>query len=425
MQQRQLTHGAKLSNPVPVPDEPVLHGGMKRMMPKFLLREQALFLTTLYAGICGLVFCSTTFGATGADPDQEPETASGRRLPDEETSPLYGIISLTADSVSNLSGGKRTGTALESLLHVGGAVDGVLVGLPRGGRFKLSVVYINSQRPSLNYIGDAQVASNTSAATAIRVDQIWYRQDLAAGTLRLRAGIIDLNQYFDVMENAQNLVNSSFGVSPAISANAPISIYPKPGFGAMLRWGRGDSALRAAVFQGNPDRRNGLFNDGRTMIGEWQPLGAAPDGNSTAVKLGLWQCRCETGSAPAAELHTWGWYGSVQESVFRRKGKAAVLFLHVAASPGSASTTPFAAAAGVNVPAPFAHRPDDAFSVGATRQSLRHLPAETSYEVTYVLSLAHDFSLQPDLQYVVNPSGVYPDAWVFLLRAHFYYDTDF
>lgn len=46
---------------------------------------------------------------------------------------------------------------------------------------------------------------------------------------------------------------------------------------------------------------------------------------------------------------------------------------------------------------------------------------ETSYEVNYLWNINTHLALQPDLQYVTQPSGVpqpVPDAFVFILRLY-------
>lgn len=383
----------------------------------------------------GALWCAciavTLWSSIGIAQAQNTEKAghdsyAGRLFTEDEGTPFFAAVSITADSVSNLSGGIRKGTAFASLVQVIGAMYGKVIGLPSHSRFNLSLIRTDSQLPSVKYIGDSQVASNISANTATRIYQLWYRQDLPSVPVRLRVGVIDLNLHFDVTESAGTLINSSFGFTPVITVNAPaVSTYPKPGYGAMLLWAHGDTAARVGVFQGNALDRGSVFHDGQTIIGEWQHLGVTPRNRPYTLKLGAWQCDCAGGSPGAARLNTWGGYGSVQMSLGTRAGAPVSVFGHLAVSPSQDSLVPAAVALGFNVPAPFISRAKDLLSVGLTRENLRHLPAETSYEVTYVAALAEHFSLQPDMQYIVHPSGVYPNAWVFMLRVSYSYDDFF
>ncbi len=356
----------------------------------------------------------------------QKESYAGRLFTEDEGTPFFAAVSVTADAVGNMAGGIRTGISFDSLIQVIGAMYGSVIGLPTHSRFNLSLIRIDSQLPSVNYIGDAQIASNISASTATRIYQFWYRQDVPGLPLRLRVGVIDMNLHFDVTESAGTLINSSFGFTPAITANAPaVSTYPKPGYGAMGLWAHGDSAVRFGVFQGNALERRTVFHGGQTLIGEWQHLGVGPRDHPYTLKLGAWQCDCASGVPGGSQLNLWGGYGSVQVSMGRRAGAPISLFAHLAASPSQDSVAPLATAAGFNLPAPLSFRAHDTLSVGVTRQDLRDLPAETSYEATYVAALADDLSLQPDFQYIVHPSGIYDNAWVFMLRVNYNYDEAF
>ncbi len=331
-------------------------------------------------------------------------------------------MSWSGEIVSNLAGGIKTGATEDSLLHAGFAANSDAMGLPPGGRLKLSIIRIDSGRPSKNLVGDAQVVSNIAAHSATRIYQFWFRQDFASKRLQLRAGVIDFNQYFDVLGSAGDLVNSSFGISPGISANMPAAIYPKPGFGAMARWRERGTAFSVGVFQGDPVKRDTLFHNGRNIIVEWQPFGYRSGSDSPRLKMGLWQCRCNAG-APEGKVRTWGFYGSLQVPIDAAPGL--VLFAHLAASPGPRSQAPFSAALGATMDSPLPGRTGDRLSLGITRQDIRTHAAETALEATYVAPLSGGVSLQPDLQYVINPGGTLPDALVFMIRLHLEMTTHF
>ena len=387
--------------------------------------KRAIIATGWMAVIIQCVWCMVP-GIAHADPaGSGEESRAGRQLPLEEYTPYFAAVTYTVDGVSDLSGGQRTGSGYVSLLLVGGGINGAAIGLPAGSRFEITALHIDSQEPSVKYIGDAQVASNIEAPTASRIAQLWYRQDIAAIPLRVWVGLIDLNQYLDVTESAATLLNSSFGITPVISGNVPTSTYPKPGYGAMVRWKKNDSALHLGIFQGNPEVRKDVFHDGRMLIAEWEPMGAGDEGAMT-LKLGTWHCHCSTGeNNEGGFISAWGGYGSLQVPVGRRAGEPAVAFLHLAGSPSSDSASPFALAAGFSLPSPIGRRPDDVLSMGLTRMNLRDLDAETSYELTYAAKLIDGVTVQPDLQYIVSPGGVNSDAWVFTMRLNFEFETHF
>jgi len=380
---------------------------------------------TVLAWWVGMALLAISGIASADSANTGEDTASGRQLPVEEYTPYYGVVTYTLDGVSNLTGGQRTGTGYVSLLQVGGGVNGVAIGLPATSRIEISALRVDSQNPSVKYIGDTQVASNIEAPSASRLNQLWYRQDIPGTPLRVWAGLIDLNQYLDVTESASTLINSSFGITPVISGNVPTSTYPKPGYGTMLRWEGRDSALHLGIFQGNPEVRKDVFHDGRMLIAEWQPVGARGEGSPIEAKLGAWQCHCTSGPDQSALIQAWGGYGSLQIALGRRADEPVVAFLHLSGSPSHDSISPFSVAAGFLLPSPFGQRPDDHLSMGVTQMNLRGLAAETSTELTYQFSLMDDIALQPDVQYIASPGGMYPAAWVFTLRFNIAFDTHF
>jgi len=113
--------------------------------------------------------------------------------------------------------------------------DGDSVGLSEALKFEISFAAIYSKEPSANYIGDFQVASNIDAPSDLLIytGTIGYEfTDLY--NLNVAAGLIDLNSIYDVTDSSGYLINSSFGISAALSANGAFSIYPKPGYALNL-----------------------------------------------------------------------------------------------------------------------------------------------------------------------------------------------
>ncbi|MGA7802566.1 MAG: carbohydrate porin [Gammaproteobacteria bacterium] len=315
---------------------------------------------------------------------------------------------LDTEAVSNVAGGLRRATAYDTVLHGGVNLDSAALGLWNGGRLRLSAVRITSGQPDVHNVGDLQVASNLAAPSATRIYQFWYRQRLARG-LALRAGLVDMNQYFAVTPHASTFLNSSFGILPTVSANVPTSIYPKPGAGVMLdaRGNGWDTELGA--FQGEPSRRGEPFGHGAMVIGQVQ---------RGAVQAGVWSYR-ETGEASRAD---WGAYGSVAGAL----GHGVKGFVQLGASPRSGNTVPYYLGAGLMAGSPLPGRTGDRLGIALARAWIRSTAAraETAWELTYVTRLSRHFYLQPDVQYIVHPSGstTVHNATVVFLRAHLEFD---
>lgn len=316
---------------------------------------------------------------------------------------------LDTEAMSTVDGGLRRGTAADTVLQVAGRLDTGALGLWSGGRVYLAAVHIVSGEPSSRYIGDLQGASNLAAHSTSRVYQFWYRQRLGA-TASVRVGLIDLNQYLAVTDNAGLLINSSFGILPTISGNVPSSIYPEPGVGAVVELGSADATTRIGLFQGQPEHRGEPFDGGAMVIGQHSRGG---------VTLGAWQYRGHGTTVPAND---WGAYAIVDRNLFQSGGRRIAGFLQAGASPGHVNTVPYYLGVGLQIPGLVPGRPGDRMAAGVARAWIRHsaVGAETTWELTYAAQIGRHTYLQPDLQYIVHPAGAVDpaSATVATLRLH-------
>jgi carbohydrate-selective porin OprB len=77
--------------------------------------------------------------------------------------------------------------------------------------------------------GAAQLYSNIDASSRTTLYEIWFEQRLMYDRLRFKAGKIDANTEFAVVQNAGEFLNSSMGYSPTIVTFPPI---PSPNRGS-------------------------------------------------------------------------------------------------------------------------------------------------------------------------------------------------
>lgn len=369
--------------------------------------------------------CALTCALATLTPLKVPmaQTTSGPLLDfiPEQGSPYYINFAASGERVDNLRGGLATGHDYNLLLQGGFAVNTTELGLPRGGRIRLTAIHTNGGLSSERLIGDTQIASNIEAPDASRLYDIWFRQDFSQLPLRLRLGVIDFNEYFNVTNSASTLINSSFGIGAALSSNAPFSIYPEPGFGAMLRYGDAESHVQAGIFSGKPQEHARFDGQGQLSVIEWR--GKASD--NLTLDAGVWHCNCA--ATPDADVFSSnrGLYGSLEQQLDRSNAEPITLFFRTGVSDGSTTTVPWSFATGFSLPAPFIGRPDDIFSAGVTQANFHGDTAETSYEVTYVWQADSAIGIQSDFQYIDSPSGILADAWVFILRLNVFYDKHY
>ncbi|MGH8226152.1 MAG: carbohydrate porin [Gammaproteobacteria bacterium] len=351
-----------------------------------------------------LALCLVPFAGHAQQSD-----ASARLIP--LPSPHKGLsfgLHWDTDIYGNLDGGVKRGYATDSVLSLGFGLDTGKLGWWQGGEFAFGLQAIASTHPS-EYAGDLQTLSNLDAPNRRQIAEFWYAQSLGNAIL-VRAGIIDMNRFFDANSTAGLFPNSSFGIMPSISANVPVSIYPTYGWGAMAQFGADKNGWRAGVFQGDPEHRSTALKGGAMLVAErdWQTAGSG-----TQVGIGAWYRRASVESGlPTSD---WGAYANLEQPLPNHPDTSA--FLQVGASPGAVNTVPVYLGGGI-VFHDVSHTVSD-LGFGFARAWIRGHAAETSLEATATLPLFDDkIALQPDLQYILHPSGIYPNALVVGLRLH-------
>jgi len=387
---------------------------------------------------------------------------------------------------ADVSGGGRQGTSYNGLTIAKLDVDlDKLVGWS-GAEFFTSAFDVHGHGPSGSMVGNLQLASNLEATPSVKLYDLWLDQSVFDKKLSVRFGQEGANDEMMVTAYGGLFLNSSFGFPGMPAADLPSGgpNYPLATPFVRLQLKPTDNlTILGAVYNGDPappgpgnpqirDRDGTAFrlNDHALAFGEvWY----SPDPNASAnlpttYKLGVWyssdqfpdQRLDNTGGLlanPASSglplTHTgdWAFYGIVDQKVWQRPGskdQGIGVFLQVMAGPSNRNLSNLFVEGGMNWLAPFAERPDDTFGLAfsylgispAARDFSRDLVSfgraaapyasnETVLEATYLATLTNWLTLQPDLQYVINPGagGVpgpfgtrsLPNALVIGMRATF------
>ena len=343
----------------------------------------------------------------------------------------HGPFSLTgaatADLIGNPAGGLRTGAKFLGKAALSVAYDGAqddhegLTGL-------FSAQYVDGGHISGRNVGDIQTLDNIEASGAVRVYEAWLARDYD-GARGWKAGFIDLNVDFDTQEVAALFLNSSDGIGPDFSRsglNGPsifpttalgVAAYFRPSPGLTLRAGLFDGtagspyhpgafAVRLSAADGalavvQVDRR---FDAGWRVEGGGWAYTAAYDATN----------RVDAAGVPLRYHRARGAYGLVEGTLLKlgdndrglsgwlRVGVADPVVEHIAGYVGT----------GLVFTGPIKARAQDQAGI-----SLNHavvvlpgvpdapLSTETTIELTYRYLATDWFAVQPDLQYIVRPSG--------------------
>lgn len=370
--------------------------------------------------------------ALAADPDPR---ALAPRQPPALTLELDWIGEWTAIA----SGGQRRDDSARNILALTAHLD--LQPLLPAAELFAQYLSANPDRGGSAHAGDLQGFTNIETDEHLdALAELWYRQRFFDDRLRIKLGKADANADFAAVPIAEHFAHSSAGFSPTILA---FPSYPESAttISASLVLAHADAAevtiayglFDGAAAEGVPTGRRGpsTFLDGGPHFhvleaaAEWEP--AAGPGR---FALGAWAhtARFERFDG-RTDRATTGLYLTLQQRLFAR-GEHDVHALHAFAQYGfadeSISDVAHHLAAGLVLSAPLPGREGDSAGLYASFADLSDDPAapfaenETALDAYYRLQITPNAALQPELQYIINPSGdpALDDALVLGLRLH-------
>jgi porin len=366
------------------------------------------------------------------------------------------------DGLADVSGGVRTGSVYQGRLEL--ALDLDLDKLARwgGGAIHLDGYESRGRGLTENEVGNLLIVDNIEDQRQIRMAQIWFQQSLFGDRIILQGG--QLASYIDFFSStyAAPFLNSSF-VWPAITsldltsttsatpiATPGVRLQVKLPLGGKLAWHTtisygsleavSDSAGPATSAAPNDHEvfvsSAGIYTDddpalpGSLSLGAWYLSGTFDD--QSVDQAGQSLTLAPAGAAPRRHNGDFGLFAVADKLLWRLPDtttSALAGFLRFGWAPDDRNLVAFYADAGLDVIGPFAGRRQDivgiAFAVARIGAGARSLDAtyaglaspdypihdaEAVLELTYQLSVAPWWTLQPDLQYVIHPGANIPIA---------------
>ena len=376
-------------------------------------------------------------GSANAEDLAQVEAPSAERTVSQQATeqpsaarPLAVELAYTADTFAAVAGGARRGTRyLDNLQFVANAdLDG-LIGLPRTTA-SASVVYNNGKSFSGDLVGDAQVISSIETGVrAVRLYEAWIEHSLPGDRVSIKAGLYDLNSEFDALTSSLLFIGSAQGTGTDLAQsgrNGP-SLFPYTSLAARLQFKVSDQlTLRTAILDGvpgHPDRPRRTVialgrRDGALLIGE-------ADYSVGEVRLiaGAWHYTARfdnlapvTAGVPDSGRGNSGAYVRGEAQLTGSVARGLRGFFRLGVANGAFNTFGRFASGGLTWKGLLAGRPDDEAGIAiawaqagsdaraAARRAGTTLDrAETVVEATYRLPITGWLSLQPDVQYVLNP----------------------
>jgi porin len=325
--------------------------------------------------------------------------------------------------------------------------------------FLIYALRTNGGNPS-DRIGDLQGVSNIAAPDTWKFFELWAEASFRP-QFSLLAGLYDLNSEFDVIDSAELFLNSSHGIGIDFSQsglNGP-SIFPTTSLGLRAKYHPTlHFYLQGAVLDGVPgdpndpegtqiilDEQDGLLValEASWLLGPAEELpldarrlrlrriGRLRDWRYRAkFAVGLWgyteaqQEILQPDPTASQRSRSWGTYLLAEDHVYREAGdpqQGLEVFGRFGVAASEVNRIGSYTGAGVVYTGLFPGRPEDQIGLAIaaahngeefkTSQRLMGLPvdnAEIAVELTYLVEVFPWLTVQPDLQYIINP-GTDPD----------------
>ena len=363
----------------------------------------------------------------------------------------------------NPTGGSAQGVTYDGVLNVPLDLDleRISHGLLQDLTLHTNALWIHGQGLSTRKVGDFSNVSNIAGYNTVRLQELWLEQAFLRKRASLRVGVLAADAEFFASSNGSLFVNGTFGAFTFVGANLPDPpVYPVAVPGVRLAVQPVSFlSFRAGAFGGDSggsqDQNNHGTNfnlrsrDGALVFAEAAYLfNQSPNdrGLQGTYKVGTF---VHTGSAdfPTFQSQTrnalgvgtienrgtdYGVYGVIDQDLLKSGGRTVSSFLRVGGAPSDANFVDFYVDGGFNFTGFIPGRIRDVAGVAVAYSSVSDdysrsqkalgqpgSSAETVFEATYKVNIAPWWSVQPDLQYVFNPSGVdgSHDALVLGLRT--------
>jgi len=353
---------------------------------------------------------------------------------------------------SNLSGGlKKATTTLDNIDLI------FLADLEKGfglGNTNLKIQFLgNSGGVPCDFVGAGQGISNIETIPTWKLYQALLEKKFFGERLSIATGLYDLNSEFDCRETSSIFINPSHGIGPEIAQsglNGP-SIFPTTSAALRMKYEFGNgNYFQTAILDGvpgdpeNPYNTHIIFNkeDGLLLTAEAGYVINKDEQLLTKIAFGMWTYTSKFGKNNFSDNNensislekNYGFYLSAEKllvSNFENPNKNISGFLRIGYANKNINPVDFYLGGGFKFTGLLGWQEDNALGIAfalahnslAFRNSSSILNAidiksyELNFEATYLLPLTPWLMLQPDIQYIVNPSYCSQSANAFVVGS--------
>lgn len=341
-----------------------------------------------------------------------------------------------ADAWRNLSGGVQQGNRVMDILHLAMTIDGEKAFHSEGTTVFVNLLNTNGGRIN-DLVGSNGGIDNIEAPThAFKLYQAWVQQNFMEDKVSVLAGLHDLNTEFYVTDTSGLFINPTYGIGTEMAAtgdNGP-SIFPTTALGLRIAVQPTDATyIMAAGYNGvagNPNNPRGTHfqrsnKDGVLLVGE----AGVRDESIGHFAVGAWGYTAKRPDQVDTSLsrNSNGYYFLADKSVYKTDAEDISVFGRIGFAAGDVEQFKSNWSLGVLASGFVSSRPDGQIGLAVTTNTNSNKfrfvntvdKSETQVELTYADKLLPWLTVQPDLQYTVNP-GTDPsldNAWTGGIRV--------
>lgn len=331
----------------------------------------------------------------------------------------------------------------------------------KNGKFSIFMIDTYGNNPSTNYIHDTQYFDNmeappTNHITISKNNKFEFRNFIYCfyyehtfKNFKILAGQYDINYDFANSNTGFNFINSSFGVSPAITVNVPsFSTYPFTALALRGEYHKNKFYFRSAITEGSGgnqtinlhgDSYSFTEGEGVMAMNEAEIRNVKNDVWKSSIKLGMWNhtgnifydltTTDSLGNHPNVKGNN-GLYLIADKVLFFEKqdsGQYLSGFFTADFVPGKQNFYNYSIGGGLAYTGLFKKRPEDVLAIGAfcpfVNQKLVREQGfaknEIEAEINYNIKVNAFINLQPSFQYIYQPGAVLGsyNPVAFLLRC--------
>ena len=309
-------------------------------------------------------------------------------------------------------------TQYQGLLNLFLAADFEKLGINLPGRFIILGQNSHGRGLTTDIVGDAQVLSNIDSFENIaQIGEYWWEIPLIEDKLTVRIGKQDVNTEFLVIDRAVDYIQSGFSLTPSLA----VPTYPDNSAAIMLMANLSEAIdFKIGIWDGVPNGGNwGFSGTGINLtITELQYKFALQDDRLPGViAMGAEYGSPGIINGTSVSKFT-GYYVEWEQTIYREaesKAQGLDIFFHFSASNDEVGGEfPKHFLSGFTYRGLLPSREKDLFGIGISYVELLFggTNRESVVELFYKAEICPNLYLQPDMQYIASPSGIYPDSLV-------------